>query len=474
MKRGAALAAVAALAACLNTVGCDPDPSSAVTGGAGGGGAGGAAGGGGVDVAPEPTAAEWEALQALKWTGDPPPPDVTNAFADSEAAAALGQRLFFDPRFSGRLLDGDNDGSPGTLGKKGEAGKVSCAGCHLPESGFSDTRSPGQQISLAAGWILRRTPSLLGAGHKALLHWDGRRDTFYNQVVGVVESTLEYNSSRYHLAQQIFALHRTEYESVFGPMPPLGDPALFPPLPPEETGCPSLDAEPSECKGRPGDMGPYDTLPPEDQDAVTRVAVNAGKAIGAYLRRLSCGPGRFDDWLAGDEGALAPAEKRGALVFIGKGKCADCHGGPHLTDHGFHNVGLLAATVAVVFIDKDDPGAREGLLAALADPLSSKGAYSDGDDGRLPETVPDELLGAFATPSLRCVSGRPSFMHTGQMKALSEVVDFFDHGGHPAGFLGESELSPLGLTAAERADLVAFLGALDGPGPAPELLAPPP
>lgn len=482
--RTGGLSAVVAALLSVSATGCGQGESGTQgggDGGSGGSGAGGAVagagagagGGGGEDVAPEPTAAEWEALQALRWTGEPPPPDATSAFADSEAAAALGQRLFFEPRFSGRLLDGDNDGGPGTLGKKGEAGKVACAGCHVPEAGFSDARSPGKQISLAAGWVLRRTPSLLGAGHKALLHWDGRRDTFYNQALGVVESTHEFNGSRYHLAQRVFDLYRPEYEAIFGPMPPLDDAARFPPLADEETGCPSLDSGPEACQGRPGDMGYYDSLPPEDRDAVTRVAVNAGKAIGAYLRKLECGPGRFDAWLGGDEAALTPAEKRGALVFVGAGECAGCHGGPHLTDHGFHNVGLLAATVAVVFVDKDDPGAREGLLAALSDPLNSKGAYSDGDDGRLPEAVSDDLLGAFATPSLRCVAGRPSFMHTGQMKSPAEVVTFFDQGGHPAGFLGQSELSPLHLTAAQRADLTAFLATLDGPGPPPELLSPP-
>lgn len=452
---------------------------SAATGGAGGTSAttttsSGATGGGGgaTETAPEPTAAEWAALQALKWSDAPLPADVTSAWADDPKAALFGQRLFFDPRFSGRLLDGDNDGSPGSLGVKGETGKVSCAGCHLPDHGFSDARSPGQQISLAAGWVLRRTPSLLGVGHKSILHWDGRRDTFFGQALGVVEATRELNSSRYYLAQRIHALHRAEYEAIFGPLPPLDDPAQFPPLSAEENGCPELDSAAHECPGRPGDMGVYDSLSPARQDAITRVAVNAGKAIGAYLRELSCGPGRLDAWLGGDAEALSPAEIRGALLFVGKGRCADCHGGPLLTDQRFHNVGLMAATVAVVFLDKDDPGAQEGLAAAIADPLNAKGVYSDGDDGRLPDTVPPGMLGAFMTPSLRCVAGRPSLMHTGQMRTLEEVVSFFDRGGHPAGFLGQSELGVLGLSPMERADLTAFLGSLDGPGPPAELLVP--
>ena len=63
-------------------------------------------------------------------------------------------------------------------------------------------------------------------------------------------------------------------------------------------------------------------------------------------------------------------------------------------------------------------------------------------------------------------------MHTGQMLSLDKVVAFFDRGGDSVGFPGVSELEPLGLSARERADLVAFLNSLDGPGPNPALLEP--
>jgi cytochrome c peroxidase len=66
-------------------------------------------------------------------------------------------------------------------------------------------------------------------------------------------------------------------------------------------------------------------------------------------------------------------------------------------------------------------------------------------------------------------------MHTGQLRTLAEVVAFHDRGGDNAGgYPGTNELTPLGLTDTERADLVAFLGALDGPGAPAELRAPPP
>jgi cytochrome c peroxidase len=209
---------------------------------------------------------------------------------------------------------------------------------------------------------------------------------------------------------------------------------------------------------------------PADQQAVTQVVVNFGKALGAYERLLSCGAGAFDRWVHGDAAALSRAAQRGAQLFLGKGQCLQCHSGPYLSDQGFHNAGLAPAVVAVVFIDKNDRGAAVGLAQALADPLNVRGSYSDGDDGRLPDPVPTSAEGAFRTPTLRCVSRRPSFMHTGQFKTLEEVIAFFDRGGHPGGYPGRNELSPLGLSDRERADLAAFLRALDGPGPDPSLL----
>ena len=137
-------------------------------------------------------------------------------------------------------------------------------------------------------------------------------------------------------------------------------------------------------------------------------------------------------------------------------------------------VGLAPQTVAVVFTDTGDRGAATGLPAALADPLNVRGAFSDGDDGRLPDSVAPATEGAFRTPPLRCLARRPSYMHTGQLRTIEDVVAFFDQGGHPGGYPGTNELHALALTDAEKAALAAFLRTLEGPGPAEALLAPPP
>jgi len=80
------------------------------------------------------------------------------------------------------------------------------------------------------------------------------------------------------------------------------------------------------------------------------------------------------------------------------------------------------------------------------------------------------LEGAFRTPTLRCVEGHPSFMHTGQIGTLDGVIAFFARGGDPSGYPGTNELHAIALSDRDRADLVAFLGTLTGPGPENALL----
>ena len=126
-RRGGAVAPLAlalALTLVLSVAGCS-DASSA---------AGGPAGST-DDPDPAFTVDARAALAALHYDDGPPPADPSNQVADNIAARAFGQRLFFETAFSGRLLEGDNDGSSATLGKQGEAGRISCAGCHVPHGG---------------------------------------------------------------------------------------------------------------------------------------------------------------------------------------------------------------------------------------------------------------------------------------------------------------------------------------------------
>src|SRR5262249_16767510 len=156
-----------------------------------------------------------------------------------------------------------------------------CASCHVPASGFLDSRSPRRQISLAAGWTRRRAPSLLNVAQAKLLFWDGRRDAAYAAPFTPIEDPLEFNSSRLYAAQQRARLSRDACEALFGPMPSLD---AYAPLAAAEAGCNALPIYASEPHGSCDKEGKTD-------DAVTEIVVNMGKAIEAYLRGITCGQG---------------------------------------------------------------------------------------------------------------------------------------------------------------------------------------
>ena len=72
-----------------------------------------------------------------------------------------------------------------------------------------------------------------------------------------------------------------------------------------------------------------------------------------------------------------------------------------------------------------------------------------------------KLRHAFKVPTLRDVARRAPYMHDGSIATLAAVIDAYDTGGidRPS----RSELiRPLGLTAAEKRDLLAFLNTLTG------------
>ena len=53
------------------------------------------------------------------------------------------------------------------------------------------------------------------------------------------------------------------------------------------------------------------------------------------------------------------------------------------------------------------------------------------------------------------------YMHDGSLLTLAEVVAFYNRGGHPNEGL-DPLIQPLGLSAAEQDELVAFLESLTG------------
>lgn len=158
------------------------------------------------------------------------------------------------------------------------------------------------------------------------------------------------------------------------------------------------------------------------------------QAIASYERTLVTTATPYDRYMRGEKKALTDPQKRGLFLFFGKASCTQCHNGPTLSDQKFHNLGLEQTG--------NDPA----------------------DEGRAAATGRPEDRRAFRTPPLRNITLTGPFMHDGSVGTLEEVIDLYDKGG--GGAAGKSVLlRPLELTAEERADLLAFLGALTGETP---------
>jgi cytochrome c peroxidase len=388
-----------------------------------------------------------------------PPPNPTNAVADSPAAAALGQKFFFDTRFSGPLAIGSN-GSNGATGPAGASGTVGCISCHDPSQGGIDVRSRPSSTSLGSSWTGRNAPSVYNAAYSPWQFWDGRRDSLWSQALGPVESPAEHNFSRLEVAHLIAQLYSGPYGQVFGAMPDLSDSGRFPP------------------SGKPGQPS-WDQMAPADQAVVDRIFSNFGKAIEAYERQLLDRDSAFDRYMTGDTIALSPAAVRGAKLFVGRASCNECHFGPTFSDGRFHNTGVpqIGATVPLV-----DAGRLNGLPQVLAVEFNAAGLYSDTADGAQLQAAaaaaaadPEAERGAFKTPGLRGVARTAPYMHTGSLPTLRDVVIFYRDGGGASGFAGTKDIAmqPLLLSDRDVDDLVAFLESLSGaPLPAALVTAP--
>ena len=149
------------------------------------------------------------------------------------------------------------------------------------------------------------------------------------------------------------------------------------------------------------------------------------RAIATYERTVVSERAPFDAWIEGDEKAIPEDAKRGFALFNGKAQCAACHEGWNFTNEGFQDIGLPSEDIG-------------------------RGQF-------LPGVI--KMQHAFKTPGLREIGRRGPYMHDGSLATLEQVIDHYDHAGvvRPS----RSDLMrPLGLTAQEKSELVAFLKTL--------------
>jgi len=185
----------------------------------------------------------------------------------------LGEALFFDPNLS-------------------SCATVACATCHLPEMGFSDGKAVSTGCQGATG--RRNSQTVYQSAYMSHLFWDGRVQSVEQQALNPVvdpvemantwDNVLAYLKTGVHPATgKSFPEAKQFYETYFG--------KTF-----------------------------------EGEISTTTVA----KAIGAYERTVNSTNSPFDRWVQGNDKALTERQKKGLLVFFGRGKCSGCHAPPAL------------------------------------------------------------------------------------------------------------------------------------------------
>jgi cytochrome c peroxidase len=189
----------------------------------------------------------------------------------------------------------------------------------------------------------------------------------------------------------------------------------------------------ARVKGIAGYQAAFAQVFPNEGVTIDTVA----KAIATYERTVVSGEAPFDRWINGDEDAISEKAKRGFVLFNTKANCAVCHTGWRFTDDGFHDIGI-----------------------------------SGTDEGRA-KVAPriEQLRFAFKTPTLRNIADRAPYLHDGSARTLEAVVDLYNNPTLERGSRS-TEVKPLGLTAEEKGELVAFLKTLsseDPPQPFPNL-----
>lgn len=318
------------------------------------------------------------------------------------AKVALGRKLFMDRRLS-------------------HNNTISCAMCHVPEQGFT-INELARSVGIEGRSHRRNAPTVVNAAFMQRLFHDGREPILEDQVIDPLVAFNEMgNPAIGYVVEKIGQL--PDYDGMFE--------AAF---------------------------GGKVTL-----DRLT-------KAIATYERTLVSGNSPFDRYMyGGDKQAMSTSQINGMKVFTGKGRCIACHTmgekNALFTDQKFHNTGIGYHANNVPY-DKTNntmplqlaPGIIVEADLTLVDEASED---IPNDVGRFEITENPDDRWAYKTPTLRNVALTAPYMHDGSLMTLEDVVEFYDRGGEQNPLL-DPLLTPLGLTDAEKQDLVAFLKALTG------------
>ena len=369
----------------------------------------------------------------------PPPVPYENPL--TAAKAVLGKALYWDEQ-----LSSDNT--------------MACGSCHRPGAGGADPRidrhpgpdalfhtaddrlgSPGVVLTTPGGLFTpsplfglrpqvtgRISPTNVGAAYFSALRWDGKAtETFIdpqtNQLRIMFGGALESHAAGPPVNDGEMAFVGRTWSDIAQKVARVQPLALATNLPPDLV---------ATLAGNPD----YGELARRAFGTRTIDATRIIYAITSYQRTLVPDRTPWDRFVLGDPTALTTSQQNGLALFNGAAGCARCHVPPLFSDGSFRNLGLRPA------------GEDLGWQLATLDPTDR---------------------GKFKMPTLRNVGLRNRYMHDGQRTTLAQVVETYDRGGGPFTDNKDPLLAPLGLSAAQKAELVDFLtNALTDPRAAAE------
>lgn len=368
-----------------------------------------------IPVAPASAAARVRELARSRGMEPiPPPPPVRPALVE------LGRMLAFD-----KVLSGDRD--------------VSCMTCHLPSRSTTDARTLplgvggiGRGPNRAGGTVIPRNALAFFNLHRARgLFWDSRiemdpagelRTPLGDRVTPDIRATFEFGALSAIGLFPVFS--REEMRGAAG-----NDLAAIP------------DDEPRRIwdtiLARLGAIAEYRDRFEAAYPGVPFEAMNPGhvsNAIAGFLvSTFAADRTPWDRFLAGDDDALDAEQLAGAEIFLGEGRCAECHSGPDLSDHRFHNTALAQL----------GPGEGQG----------PGGIWDFGREGVTGD--PAERF-AFRTPGLRNVELTAPYGHAGQFATLRGMVDHYSRSDEKLPAYDPGNLDPtLRFTARMDATILA-------------------
>ena len=286
----------------------------------------------------------------------------------SQELLDLGQALFFDP-----VIGGNRD--------------VSCATCHHPDAFTGDGRSRavgtaaytnendkrlpvgfnlidlGNGESVLAGFSTgkaphpftpRNSPEIFNRGDSEWrnMFWDGRAHKTEDGRFAVNTMRLPKSPGLYQVVMPDTITHVLEAQAM---MPVLSDDEMRGSK--GETDVSGGHNEIGQELGQNEEkiwghlmkrvlgFDEYRKMfaaayPDEDIDKLH--FASAAKAIAAFeIDAYTLLDSPWDNFLAGDDSALSPAQLRGAQLFYGRANCVECHSGRLQTDQEMHNIGVM-------------------------------------------------------------------------------------------------------------------------------------